>query len=679
MNINIPIFYKPVRQDGFTLLEVLIVIFILGLITAMVVPAAGVLDNSKRTEITRNSMELLRRAIVGPDDRFDAKGHPVVGGYVGDLHAWPGLWEARAEIRPDFAGVGWNDPEHMTAGLGQGPDYVMAANLVFFRPSGAFTAKQWRWNRPYRRLYNDTSSNTDNIGGLETENEGQPRGLWTRYPEDLPLDLPGHPAPGLDLGPNWQGPYVNPPLDAKLSDSGHWAENDGAYAGLEPVWASGHETWEDGDYAPSPSTPGEFFDDKESFRLLQNDGRFVDGWGRSLRFFITADPDAVGETIFWILSEGPDRAGEYPNKGTCANHAWTADANDVMSQSYDPEDDANRDNIILKLYSRDWQALLALQEERRAEETRAQLALIRAALVGDAPTGLNSGYSGDLGIYPALFRWEGDHWDDESDSPVAAYSVGQPRGLWTASPNSSDSGDSLPASQWGLGRRRDYLPVPTGSGEEERLVDAWGRELLFFHDKTNNGLLVLSRGGDGLYDFGDTNGGYAEPANTVEVFDIASYDPVAVQNRDNIVLRISASDWGPAFFRLPQLAVCNAYVGDATYGTTKAAFFRDATLTAGIDLLTATTLVDVDGDTMLDDWVVGDGTPVDSAFNYNDLSSVKAYSGARYLAVWNDANNNGIIDSGENYQAFVYPLSPLAGSGQVASLNVDAAAFSPLP
>ena len=276
--------------------------------------------------------------------------------------AWPDLWEPRAEVKPSFGGIGWETPAAMATGLGQGPDYTINPAYVFFRPGGAFAGGRWHWRRPYRRLYDDPS-HADHIGGPAVENEGQPRGLWTRYPEDLPFDLPGHPAPGLDLGDNWKGPYLAPPKDAHLSDSDHWATSAGAYDALEPVWHNSgahanHETWEDGDDAPAGEL-GEHFDEKEAFRLLQTDGCLVDGWDRALRFFISTDPDHAGATIFWILSEGPDGEGAYPNKGSCTGHAWTVDAADTMAAAYDPDASPNRDNLVLKFCSRDWQAVFS--------------------------------------------------------------------------------------------------------------------------------------------------------------------------------------------------------------------------------------------------------------------------------------------------------------------------------
>jgi hypothetical protein len=126
--------------------------------------------------------------------------------------------------------------------------------------------------------------------------------------------------------------------------------------------------------------------------------------------------------------------------------------------------------------------------------------------------------------------------------------------------------------------------------------------------------------------------------------------------------------------------VLNAYLGDATHGTTKACFYRvDGTPVAGIDLLTPAVLTDEDGDLVLDDWAQGDGTAANPAFNYDDTTAQAAISGARYLVFWNDANGSDTIDSGENYAVRIYNVTAAAGSGQYETVTVDTADFQPLP
>ncbi len=667
-------------------------LFILGMIAAMAVPAMGLLDNAERTRITRERMAVIRRAVLGPDDRFDADGRPIIGGYVGDMQAWPGLWEARAEIRPGVAN-GWENPSSMSTGYGQGPNYAVDDGLVFRRPSGTFVKKRWRWNTPYRKLMDDSTTNADHIGGLETENEGQPRGLWTRYPEELNFDIGVYTKPGADLGPNWKGPYLVPPTDRLLADADHWAVDDGEYENLAPlpraVWDEVNHrwlpTWEDGDY---DLFTGELSDEKESFRLLQNDGCLADGWDRALRFFITADPDHEGSTVFWIISEGPDKDGVYPAKGTCGGHSWSVDPTDTMATAYDPDADENQDNIVLKLYSRDWEAIFAEETQSREAATDAILERIRRALVGDSPGGLNSGYTGAFCAWSALSRWEDngtpddatdDFWDNADDADTA-YTKGQPRGLWTATPNSADSGDDLAACKWGIGWRHAFLSAPEEAGADNLLTDAWGREILFFYDTANGLTMVLSRGEDGMFAFGSVNTDQSEPKNPIETVDVTAYDPTAAVNADNCHIVVAESDWRPGFFRLLGFTVVNAYMSDATHGTTKARFFRaDETAVSDVDLLVPTVLTDGDGDGAYDDWEQGDGTVSDPAFNFDDTTTQTAVSGARYLVLWNDADDDGEIDRGENYHTIIYPVGTSSGSGQYDAITVDTATFRMLP
>ncbi|MCG8642522.1 MAG: type II secretion system GspH family protein [Desulfobacterales bacterium] len=660
-----------VLNDGFTLLEVVIVLFILGMLAAMAWSGLGMLDNAERKKQTLETMAVIRDAIMGPSGRYDENGRRIIGGYVGDMKKFPDLWEARADVRPDFSGASWPNPG---AGLGQGPDYTVNSSFVFFRPSGSFSTGEWRWNRPYRRLYDDPMD-ADHIGGLETENEGQPRGLWTYYTEDLPWDLPGHPRPGLTEGPLWKGPYL--PAPTGRADSGsHLAKTDDAYAALEPAWdgISGNENWEDGDY--NAATLGELYDDKEMFRKLNTHGRLSDAWGRALKFFITPDPDRAGSTIFWILSEGPDRDGRYPAKGTCSGHVWTVDPADTMATNYDETATENLDNIVMKIYSHEYETVFDARAQALKDTAQDQVKMVRQALAGQAPFGSNTGFTGDVGSLPRLFRWDRDadtdpySWDDQDGA--TDYTKGQPRGLWTRTPNSEDAGDDIDAYAWGVGWRTRYIEPPAGILEDEFLADPWNRELLFFSDIAGQAMLILSRGPDGQFDFGSVNVEKTEPGNLTETVDVTTYDPTLPENRDNHYKILYRHEYRPGHVTIGRITVLNA-----TVGTTRARLVRGEG-TAVSQALVCTTLTDEDGDGVPDDW--GQGVwPGNPCWHYDNITAEQVLTGSRKLVFWNDTDGDNEMDTGEPYTARTLNIRAVPGSGQLEEITVDTDDFLPVP
>lgn len=663
------------RQSGFTLLEMMVVISILIFIAAMVYPAAGRLSDLERERITRERMEEIRRAIVGDPDRFDAEGLRIIGGYVGDMGAWPDLYEAAAQQRQNVGG----NPVFNLNNAGN-------PNNFYYRPMGHFVGNGWQWDYPYRRLTDDTTHDNDHIGGLETENEGQPVGLWIDDPT-------GDGSQMLDPA-RWQGPYLVPPTDGKPEDALQFAKNDGEYEELEPLFSGGAETWEDGDYNPSSGDPGEHFDEKEDFRLRQNEYRMEDGWNRAIRFFITADPAHAGESIFWMISEGLDFEGTYPAKGTVGG---TIPA-DTMANSYDPTDSYNVDNIVMKIHSHEWQAVFDELNQRRRGRTEDLFSIIRRALIGEstpATGGFNSGFTGALCRWPRLFQWEvaTTSWDDESAASVS-YTKGQPRGLWNGTPNVADAADNLPASSLavaGIGWSGAFLPSSFGTGDEEKLVDGWGREILFFKDAVHDNLLILSRGPDGMFDFYDTDtlpagapdgmDDYLDPASPAEAVDNTTYDPNGANgyNADNVVMLVEILGWQPGWFTLEKFTVFNATAGA---NGTKAMFvygYDSATATILSSILTAAVLTDEDGDAVVDDWARGGPAP-NEAFLYTDVTVDTAVTGTRALVLWNDTDGNNAVDSGEGHWRMNYNLYTHNGHEPRNELIVDTGLhFIPAP
>lgn len=148
---------KNLLNGGFTLLELIVVIAIMGFLAAMVVPLVGFAGHQRRVEYTKERLELVRTAIIGPVNAFDVQGRRVIGGYVGDRGDLPGLYKSK-----------WN-----AAGM------------------------RWKW--------------VDTEITLAT---GQPLGLWVRGDQIAGI------ATGVTAcWDGWRGPYLSYPTDLFPDDA----------------------------------------------------------------------------------------------------------------------------------------------------------------------------------------------------------------------------------------------------------------------------------------------------------------------------------------------------------------------------------------------------------------------------------------------------------------------------
>jgi prepilin-type N-terminal cleavage/methylation domain-containing protein len=146
------------RTEGFTLLEIVIVIAIMGFLAAMVVPFVGHLDRAQRAKMTRERLEAVRTAVTGPPQAYDERGLRVVRGYAGDREALPKLYQ-----------FSWHQTERRWE--------VTASGAV------------------YEEVYHggDIAANPPHIG--------QPLGLWEKFTPDG----------GATAWERWRGPYLGYP------------------------------------------------------------------------------------------------------------------------------------------------------------------------------------------------------------------------------------------------------------------------------------------------------------------------------------------------------------------------------------------------------------------------------------------------------------------------------------
>lgn len=75
-------------HDGFTLLELLLVVAILSSLALAATTFVDNTDNQQRFETTRDRMALLRKAMLG-DATLSLNGQPVIGGFVADMGRLP--------------------------------------------------------------------------------------------------------------------------------------------------------------------------------------------------------------------------------------------------------------------------------------------------------------------------------------------------------------------------------------------------------------------------------------------------------------------------------------------------------------------------------------------------------------------------------------------------------------
>ncbi len=121
------------RRAGFTLLELLLVVFLLAAVAASAATLVDQVDLQGRHDLTRSRREQVRRAILGDPSR-SVNGQPVVSGFVADMGRLPG--SLRELLEPlDAAGsplAAWSLDAARGVGAGWRGPYAQGAELERF-------------------------------------------------------------------------------------------------------------------------------------------------------------------------------------------------------------------------------------------------------------------------------------------------------------------------------------------------------------------------------------------------------------------------------------------------------------------------------------------------------------------------------------------------------------------
>jgi type II secretory pathway pseudopilin PulG len=109
------------RSDGFTLVELVIIIVTLGILAAVAIPKMGSMTENAKINSTKDEMRRIKTAIVG-DARAVSAGEYTNCGFEGDVGFAPSSL-TDLTVKPDsvvtydkFTRLGWNGPYIDSAG-----------------------------------------------------------------------------------------------------------------------------------------------------------------------------------------------------------------------------------------------------------------------------------------------------------------------------------------------------------------------------------------------------------------------------------------------------------------------------------------------------------------------------------------------------------------------------------
>lgn len=118
--MTLPQFVIPSQARGFTLLEMLLVVFLMGMLALATTAMVDNADEQQRFETTRSRLQQIRTAIIGDSSRT-LNGEPMISGFVADMGRLPADIEELVEL--PSAGMKWKARDIIHSGVVVGQLY----------------------------------------------------------------------------------------------------------------------------------------------------------------------------------------------------------------------------------------------------------------------------------------------------------------------------------------------------------------------------------------------------------------------------------------------------------------------------------------------------------------------------------------------------------------------------